>query len=693
MLYKPSIRCISTTTRKSIPYVLRDYQKSVIDAVHRAIERGVRRQAVVMATGGGKTVIFAHLIDQLKPATPSRGNKTLVLAHSRELIQQSASTIAKANPHLKVEMEMANFKTSEDADVVVASVPTLNSKDRINKFNKEEFKTIILDECHHAVARTWMRVLQYFEADKPDSDIYVLGFTATLERADNMALSNVFDEIVYERSTKQMIDEGDLSEMKFSAIDIDVNFRKVELTEVDVQNSGSSKSMDLKQANLVVAVAYMQLRKQHHFKSTMVFCVDIEHCKTLCGVLQEQGVVAQYITGKTAKIEREAILDDFKNGRIEVLCNVSVFTEGTDIPNIDSLFIARPTKSRGRLVQMIGRGLRKHHSKTICHVVDFSQSWKTGVNSVPTLEGTMELFDKLSIQSSPTEVDSAVEERKESSRIIEEMLTAKFIDGLDQQEYWYTFTTYDGISGIENIGKVQSEDNSMVNKSINESTVAWIRLEYHVWAAPNGRDRFIHLQRNVDEDGHVDFVLSIKSFYTVPNKSYITKIGNVETIEESSDINTVLREAEKLPNVRGMYRPHKSELGKYLITKKQLLYLQNKLGPKVKKFYGEDSEIMTKFETQLARIDGNRASNLIFAYKYSANSLFIRWELNKLLGYDKKAKKSLKRISESNSQLVNRRPRTSRVEGGSLDELLDIQPLSLREVLSKRSSQSTSASG
>ncbi|KAK6456748.1 uncharacterized protein RJT20DRAFT_134057 [Scheffersomyces xylosifermentans] len=131
-----------------------------------------------------------------------------------------------------------------------------------SKFNKEEFKTIILDECHHAVARTWLRVLQYFGADKPGTEIYVLGFIATLERADNVPLSTVFDEIVYERSTAQMIEEGDLSQMKFSTIDIDVDFGKVEVTEVDPQNGGQPKTMDLKQANLVVSVAYLQMREE-----------------------------------------------------------------------------------------------------------------------------------------------------------------------------------------------------------------------------------------------------------------------------------------------------------------------------------------------------------------------------------------------------------------------------------------------
>ncbi|KAM9931811.1 hypothetical protein OXX80_008541 [Metschnikowia pulcherrima] len=128
-----------------------------------------------------------------------------------------------------------------------------------------------------------------------------------------------------------------------------------------------------------VANAYIQLQQELGLKSTLVFCVDINHCKTLCGVLQAHGVNAQYVTGETAKHVRQDILEDFKQGKIAVLCNVLVFTGGTDIPNIDSLILARPTKSRPLLTQMVGRGLRLHKGKDICHVIDMVSTMKVGV--------------------------------------------------------------------------------------------------------------------------------------------------------------------------------------------------------------------------------------------------------------------------------------------------------------------------
>ncbi|GMF86617.1 unnamed protein product [[Candida] boidinii] len=110
--------------------------------------------------------------------------------------------------------------------------------------------------------------------------------------------------------------------------------------------------------------------------------VDLSH------LFRINGVNAQYVTGNTTKLEREKILNDFKKGLIPVLFNCGVFTEGTDIPNIDSIFMLRPTKSKPLLIQMLGRGLRLHHEKEKCFIVDFVDASETGIQLDPSLKGT-----------------------------------------------------------------------------------------------------------------------------------------------------------------------------------------------------------------------------------------------------------------------------------------------------------------
>ncbi|ELQ75813.1 DEAD box family helicase, partial [Trachipleistophora hominis] len=129
----------------------------------------------------------------------------MVLAHTEELIDQAVKKIRLMNPGLKVEVEMRKLKASPDADVVVASVPSLVRRRRFEKFDPMEFKSIIIDECHHAPAITYRKVLNHFKALDSNLTISVIGFTATLVRLDKQSLGHIFDEVVYERSLKSMI--------------------------------------------------------------------------------------------------------------------------------------------------------------------------------------------------------------------------------------------------------------------------------------------------------------------------------------------------------------------------------------------------------------------------------------------------------------------------------------------------------
>lgn len=637
---------------------LRDYQLDAIAKVKGAISRGVRRQAVVLATGGGKTIVFSHLIPEI--STAGRGNKTLVLAHKEELIFQAAKTIKEINSNLNVDIDMRKSKPRPDSDVIVASIPTLVRKTRLEWYNPKDFKLIILDECHHATASSWSKILKYFNADSPELEIYVLGFTATLERSDGRSLGTIFDEIVFNRGLLTMVQNGELADAKFSCVDIDVDLTKVATKKDDYEITSLSEAINTDKVNLLVAMSYIKLKEKYGFNSTLMFCVDIAHCKTLCGVLQRHGINAQYVTGDTAKHERASIINDFKNGVIQVLCNVMVFTEGTDIPNIDSLFLARPTKSRPLLVQMIGRGLRLHKGKKYCHIVDIAGTRGTGVQSVPTLfslPADYEIRDKTFQDLSKEKEEYDIEQeklklqetiKKEKLRRLEEEATFLKTKQLGQlrTDLNLKFTTFDGFISLESESVTEFNNDQLVNKILRESSIDWVRLEYDSWGCQCANDKFFLLRRQTVNETDYHFVLSLNVFHSAREREVfkysIPKYYQESELEKNSNLRTVCAKAESLiSTISPVYR---NFLHKSAITKKQADYLSRKMNTKLGHYYTKTPELETKLKSSIQKFDKDRASKLIFAFKFSLKSLWIRWELQRLLGPDNRTQRTVKKL-------------------------------------------------
>lgn len=624
---------------------LRDYQQDAIKQVKYAIERGVRRPAFVLATGGGKTMVFSHLIPDLPRITPSRGSKVLVLAHKEELVKQAAATIQRVNPDLTVEIDMRHLKPSFQADVIVGSVPTLVRMQRLQKYNPDDFKAIILDECHHATASSWTKILKYFNADSPQLEIVVVGCTATMERSDAAALGNVFDEIVYERDLLSMVENKELVDVKFSSLKLDIDLKALPTKFNDYETTSLSNLMNTEDTNIIVASSYKKLRKEYGFKATLMFCVDIDHCKTLCGVLQSHGINAQYVTGDTVKLERHGLVEDFKQGKIDVLCNVQVFTEGTDIPNIDSLFLVRPTKSRPLLVQMIGRGLRLHEGKTHCHVVDIAGTRGTGIQSVPTLFSLPSdyLIHGKTFRDLEKEKEEYLEEEqnKEVERKLEEQ---KLVERMKQVENKLAleFTTVEGFMALEASSMNDYRENRDVHKFLNKDILKWLRLEYDLWANPID-ERFLLLQK---------FNSGEKNFY----KLYITKftslqhrlasnyqcgkIANKTELIASHNLETVLAKAASLRSE--LKPPFKVPDGP--ITKKQVDYIYKRFKVQVKKYYADTPELQQKLMDELSLLTKTQAGFIIFALKYSTSTLYNKWELQSMLGITKQAQKAVKKL-------------------------------------------------
>jgi ATP-dependent helicase IRC3 len=293
-----------------------------------------------------------------------------------------------AYPTKSIDIELGNSHGSGAADITVASVQSITSKDRIKKYDSSRFKLVLVDEAHHITTSQYLSVLEHFglRPHRNRSPVLV-GVSATFSRNDGVRLGTAFDYLAYHKDYLNMIEDGWLSDVLFTT----VRLIKTDLSKVNVLSSGDFASGELSRAvntlenNEALVAAWEERCKER--KSTLVFCVDVQHVHDLARTFRKYGYESKFVTGTTANRERSETIDQFKRGEFPILLNCGVFTEGTDIPNIDCIVLARPTKSRNLLIQMIGRGMRLDSRKKNCHIIDMVSSLKTGIVTTPTLYG------------------------------------------------------------------------------------------------------------------------------------------------------------------------------------------------------------------------------------------------------------------------------------------------------------------
>lgn len=332
---------------------LRCYQTSAVEAI-QAEWRKYDSTLLVLATGLGKTVTFAHVIAQ------ALGSRALVLAHREELIWQAADKI-KAVTGVAPEIEMADHKanvTLFGSRVVVSSVQTQLAGERgagrMTRF-KDGFDIVVVDEGHHAVSDSYRRILEHYREVNPN--VKVLGVTATPDRADELALGSVFESVAYEYGLDDAITDGWLVPVSTRAIEVQgLDYSHVRTTAGDL--NGADLSKVLVEEETLHRMAEPTLAEVGQRKA-LVFTSSVFHAERFAEVLNrwEPGC-AKWVCGKTPKDERRAILADYTARRFRILVNVGVFTEGFDDPGVEVIVMGRATKSRSLFCQMIGRGTR-----------------------------------------------------------------------------------------------------------------------------------------------------------------------------------------------------------------------------------------------------------------------------------------------------------------------------------------------
>jgi superfamily II DNA or RNA helicase len=331
---------------------LRPYQRECLTAIREAADKGVQRQLVSLATGMGKTVIFAHL----PPVLELR--RMLVLAHRKELLTQAQRKLRQANPGMSVEIEQADRYALHDADIVVASVQTLGRKgsQRNDKFAPDAFDCVVIDEAHHATADSYVNILRYFRTGEHDGPLLV-GVTATPFRGDGTPLANLFDQVTYEKSLREGIDENWLCRIRAQRVRSQADLSNVATRCGDFADTQLAAAMNTDYRNSLVASAIEQHAVGRN--SILVFGVDIAHVETLTKQLQDRGHRAECVTSWTPEDERWRIFGRFESGETRIFVNCGIATEGYDCPPVDCIVMARPTKSALLYTQMLGRGTRQ----------------------------------------------------------------------------------------------------------------------------------------------------------------------------------------------------------------------------------------------------------------------------------------------------------------------------------------------
>lgn len=311
---------------------LRNYQKECIDKINH-LNRG--NYLVQMATGLGKTVTFANI---------QRKGRVLLLSHREELVTQPNKYYA-----CSFGIEQGQHHSSGE-EIVSASVQSIVR--RLHQFKPDDFDMIICDEAHHAAARTYRKIFDYFHPR------LLLGFTATPNRADGVRLNDVFSEIIFSRDLRWGIKNGYLSDILCRRVDIGYDLSAVHTRLGDYAPGELDEAMaDTSDA---IAEAYRDYAKG----ATLIFAVSVSHAQAIAAKIG--GAVA--VTGETPN--RAEIIKAFSERKIPCLVNCMVFTEGTDIPLVETVIIARPTQSDSLYAQMVGRGLRLHPDKDKLTLID-----------------------------------------------------------------------------------------------------------------------------------------------------------------------------------------------------------------------------------------------------------------------------------------------------------------------------------
>jgi len=327
---------------------LRDYQQEMKLRLFEEWEFH-RNVMVQMPTGTGKTHLLAAIVREFLRGS---GSRVWIVAHRRELVDQIEETVSR------------HGMSKEDGRVRVMSIQWLS---RNRKDMYEEPDLIVIDEAHHALAETY-RILweKYPEARK-------LGMTATPCRLNGKGFTDLFNSLITSWTVAEFIGKGWLS--SFDYVSIRANSKEQRLID-SLKKRGADGDYQVKEMNEVlnretsIGRLYESVERYAHGKKGIVYAVSIAHARRIAACYSAHGLESVAIDSRTPASERKELVDDFRRGKVKVLVNVDIFSEGFDCPDVEFVQLARPTLSLAKYLQQVGRGLRRSANKESCMLID-----------------------------------------------------------------------------------------------------------------------------------------------------------------------------------------------------------------------------------------------------------------------------------------------------------------------------------
>jgi superfamily II DNA or RNA helicase len=325
------------------------FQRQALDALkERWKEDEAQRLAIVIPTGGGKTVTFSHQIKEYLEEHPDK--RVLVLVDRDSIARQSVNKIKSVAPYLSVGIVKAR-ENETTADVIVGSVQTLRNPARMKQLRNVGL--VIVDECDLASAPSYISVLTYFGCFNPDSGVRAVGYTATLYRTDGR-IGAVWQDVAFSRDISWMIRKGFLIPPRGISIQVpDLNLASVKSTRKDFSEGELGEALAESLAPEKVAEAIMEHASD---RKVLAFFPTVASSYVFAEAITAAGMPAEVIHGGMSQAEQDAVLARHKRGTCVVNC--MILTVGYDDPEVDCIVMGRPTKSKRLYVQIVGRGLR-----------------------------------------------------------------------------------------------------------------------------------------------------------------------------------------------------------------------------------------------------------------------------------------------------------------------------------------------
>jgi superfamily II DNA or RNA helicase len=331
---------------------LRPHQEEALIALGRLRAEGNTIALVTHAQGAGKTVTAVTDARRL-------GGRTLFVAHTHELVHQARRAFRKIWPEADTGLFLDDDRQTEPHNVV-GSVQGLAR--HLDRFAPDTFAYLIVDEAHHATAESYQKLLRYFRPK------FTLGLTATPDRADGLSALEVFRNAAHRLSLREAVEAGELVPIRCVRVQTNVNLNRVRFNQVQYNRRDIEESVIVPSRDRLIVDTY---REHVPGRKAVVFCVNVRHGEDLAGRFRDNDIPARGISGRMTARDRQECLDGFARGELRVLCACDLLNEGWDCPDVEVLFMARPTLSKVIYLQQLGRGTRKAPGKECLVVFDF----------------------------------------------------------------------------------------------------------------------------------------------------------------------------------------------------------------------------------------------------------------------------------------------------------------------------------